>query len=381
MEVKTITAVETRNLAILSLAHFTNDGLVLLLPIMLPLIAKDLNLSYIEIGVLGGSILISHGIGQFIFGYYSDKIKRRSDLVTSGLIVSSISIFLVGISDSYHQLQVLSLLVGLSTSVYHPVGFSILSTLFKNKGKAIGIHGASGSIGLVIFPIITGIITEAYNWRFAFKLIPVIGLTAGIIFYILTKNLKDDTPDFRTKLNIQFFTKDVLTIIFIYSTTAMVSAGFMIFLPVKLTLLNYSPLTVGVYVSVFYGMGVIGQYIGGIMVDRFDVKKIISLSLLMTAFFLYFFVNLPSSAYILILLIAIGFSCAVLHPANFLQYTNNTPPDTRGTSLGILFGIGGVVGALTPIFMGFVMEIIDLNAAFLVLPLICMAGVFALLKF
>jgi FSR family fosmidomycin resistance protein-like MFS transporter len=79
-KVKITTASETKILIILSLAHFTNDGLVLLLPIMLPLIAKDLNLSYIEIGVLGGSILISHGIGQFLAGYYSDKIKRKAIL-------------------------------------------------------------------------------------------------------------------------------------------------------------------------------------------------------------------------------------------------------------------------------------------------------------
>ncbi len=282
---------KTKDLATLSLAHFTNDGLVLLLPILLPLIAKDLKLSYIEIGILGGSILISHGIGQFIFGYYSDKIKRRSDLVTSGLILSSVNIFLVGVSYSYFQLQILAILVGLTTSVYHPVGFSILSTMFRNKGKAIGIHGAIGSIGLVIFPIIAGIITEEYNWRLVFKLIPVIGLIAGILYYILTKDLKDDNAAFKTKINMQFFTKDILAIIFVYSTTTMVSFGFMTFLPVKLALLNYSPSMIGIYISVFYGMGIIGQYIGGIMVDKFNLKRITSISLIITAFLLYFFIN------------------------------------------------------------------------------------------
>lgn len=379
-EVKTTTASETKILIILSLAHFTNDGLVLLLPIMLPLIAKDLNLSYIEIGILGGSILISHGIGQFIAGYYSDKIKRRSDLVACGLILSSISIYLVGVSDSYFQLQVLALLVGLTTSVYHPVGFSILSTLFKNKGRALGIHGASGSIGLVTFPLFAGIITEAYDWRLVFKLIPLIGLTAGLFFYVLTKNLRETKAVLITKLDMQFFTKDILAIIFVYSTTTMVAFGFTTFLPVKLALLNYSPSMIGFLVSIFFGIGIIGQYIGGIMVDRFDLKRIISVSLIITGFLLYFFIYLLSSIDLILFLGAIGFFCAVLYPANFVQYTNNTPPDTRGTSLGIFFGIGGFFGAFTPIIMGYVAEMIDLNTAFLFLPLICIAGVFAISK-
>ncbi len=365
----------------MSLAHFTNDGLVLLLPLLLPLIAKDLTFSYIQIGVLGGSTLISNGIGQFIAGYYSDKIKRRSDLVTSGLILSSICIYLVSVSDSYFQLQIIAFLVGLTTSVYHPVGFSILSALFHNKGKAIGIHGASGSIGLVTFPIIAGIIAEEYNWRLVFQLLPIIGLITGIFYYIFTKDLRDDKAYLKTKIDMQFFTKDILSIIFVYSTTTMVAFGFMTFLPIKLALLNYSPSIIGFYISLFFGIGILGQYIGGIMVDKFDIKRITSTSLIITAFFLYFFINSLSSIYLILFLIAVGFFCAVLYPANLVQYTINTPPDKRGTSLGIFFGIGGFMGAFTPVIMGYVTEIIDLNTAFLFLPIICIAGVLVMSKF
>lgn len=342
---------------------------------MLPLIAKDLNLSYIEIGILGGSMLIIHGIGQFIFGYYSDRIKRRSDLVTSGLILSSICIFLVGVSDSYFQLQVLALLVGLTTSVYHPVGFSILSANYKNIGKAIGIHGAAGSIGLVTFPIIAGVITEEYEWRLVFKLIPVIGLITGTLYFTLTKNLKDDKVEIKNRINMDFFTNDILAIIFVYGTTTMVAFGFTTFLPVKLSLLNYSPSMTGIFISAFFGVGIIGQYIGGIMVDKFNLKSITSISLIITAFLLYLFINSISSISLIIFLIAIGFFCAVLYPANLIQYTNSTQPDTRGTSLGIFFGIGGFLGAFTPVIMGYVTEKIDLNTAFLFLPMICLAGV------
>ncbi len=370
-----------KDLIILSLAHFTNDGLVLLLPTLLPLIAKDLNLSYIEIGVLAGSILISHGIGQFIFGYYSDRIKRRSDLVTSGLVLSSISIYLVGVSDSYFQLQVLAILVGFTTSVYHPVGFSILSTVFRNEGKAIGIHGAAGSIGLVIFPIIAGVITEEYNWRLVFKLIPVIGMTTSILYFTLTKNLRDDKAEIKTKINMRFFTKDILAIIFVYSTTTMVAFGFTTFLPVKLALLNYSPSMIGIYISAFFGVGILGQYIGGIMVDKFNLKMITSISLAITAFLLLFFINSISSINLIIFLIAIGFFCAVLYPANIIQYTSNMQPDTRGTTLGIFFGIGGFLGALTPVIMGYVTEKIDLNTAFLFLPVMCLAGVIVMSRY
>lgn len=160
----------------------------------------------------------------------------------------------------------------------------------------------------------------------------------------------------------------------------MVAFGFMAFLPAKLALLNYSPSMIGFFVSIFFGIGIIGQYIGGVIVDRFDLKRIISVSLIITGFLLSFFNYLLSSIDLILFLVAIGFFCAVLYPANFVQYTNNTPPDTRGTSLGIFFGIGGFLGAFTPVIMGYVAEMIDLNTAFLFLPLICIAGVFAISK-
>lgn len=365
-------------LSLLSLVHLVNDGYVLLVPTMLPFIAKDMGFSYLEIGVLGGSMLTTGMVSQFFLGYFSDCIKKKKRLIAIGIVLCSISLFFIGISKSYLQLLLLSLLAGIGWGVYHPVGVSILSEHYRgSNGKAFGIHGASGSIGLAVFPLAAGLLAEYFGWRTAFKLLPIVGITIGTLFLFLTKGEEKESEKTRPK-KWDFVTKEVIAVILVFSFFSMGMGGFTIFFPVKLNILGFSPSSIGFYLSVFYSINIVGQYIGGMFMDRYDARKIISLSLFTTGLFLYLL--LESSQFSIFFLILTSFFSAIAMPVLFAYIPNRTPVENRGTALGMFFGISSIFSATSPIFMGYITESFSLDAAFLFLPLACSSGAFLMMK-
>ena len=86
------------------LAHMANDGSEMLIPTLLPVIARDFSLSYSQIGVLGGAMIIAIGLGQTFVGYLSDLTGRRITFVSFGLCLLSFGLLGISFSKSYEQL-------------------------------------------------------------------------------------------------------------------------------------------------------------------------------------------------------------------------------------------------------------------------------------
>ena len=59
-------------------------------------------------------------------------------------------------------------LLGISCSIYHPAGLTIISRRISNISKGMGIHGVAGSLGLGIGPLIVSIFTYMISWKAAY---------------------------------------------------------------------------------------------------------------------------------------------------------------------------------------------------------------------
>lgn len=360
-------------LGLLSLAHFATDGAVLMLPTMIPSITKELGLSYSELGILGGTMLLTGAVFQFLLGDLSDKITRKNHFVAFGMILCFASLFLLGFSSSYLQILLLAALSGVGWSVYHPVGVSILSYHYKDKiGKALGIHGAAGGMGMFLFPLAAGIMTELYDWRFAFKILSIVGISIGILFLWMARN-HVEIGSFKKTGKLKFFTPDIMVMVAVFSLYSMSVGGFMTFFPVKMNNLGFSPSTIGLYLSLFYSMGIVGQYVGGLLMDRYSSKYVISGSLLTTSMMIYLLFN-TSQAYLVVFLVLTSFFSFISLPVAFAYIPTRTPIESRGAALGLFFSITGIIGATSPMIIGIITDNFGLNTAFTFLPFFCMAG-------
>lgn len=371
---------EQKILTWLTSVHLANDGFSFTLPTLLPFIAKDLNLSYIEVGSLIGAVVVILSIGQMLMGTLSDKIQNKKNLVVSGFMILSAGLLFISISNSFLLLILAASIEAIGESVYHPVGVSILSHNYKNqyKGKAFAIHGAGGAVGLIIFPLLSGILAELYGWRFVFESLSFVGIAIGIWFFLsLGMPLRGEAS---VQCRQKPFTAEIIIITLAFGFVVMVARGFSTFFPVQLYILKYSPASIGMYLTVFYGIGVLGQYVAAPLIDKYELRNIILYSFVITGFFFALLIKTSETYSMILLLIISGFFYSMLWPIMFAHYTNIIPKDSSGKTLGFFFSGSGIMGAFAPVIMGYLMDSFNISTALLVLPVACLAGAFVMWK-
>ena len=95
----------------------------------------------------------------------------------------------VGMAKSATQLGIGLALLGLFASLYHPTGLAMLSHEVRERGKAMGLHGMCGSLGLAFSPILASGIALRFSWRHAYYFLSVPGFIAGVVFIIMSRTI------------------------------------------------------------------------------------------------------------------------------------------------------------------------------------------------
>lgn len=150
--------------------------------------AASLGLSSSLTGVLLSVNILLMSILQLYVGKLADKFKRRT-LVTIGGIINVIFMALIPLTHNFWQLLGLSVLGGIGGSISMPAA----SAISVEEGRKFGMGSTMAlvfmamSIGMVIGPILGGVITEATNINSVFYF-SAAALVAGIsLFMRLTK--------------------------------------------------------------------------------------------------------------------------------------------------------------------------------------------------
>ncbi len=150
--------------------------------IALPLINKELGISFTDLGLIVSVFFISYSLGQIVNGYLGVKYKPWK-LVLMGIIGSSIITILFGLSSNFLILLLLWLLNGFFQSMGWPSLVKILSLTLDNEevGKGYGIFNTSWALGHAISWLFTGFIIEWYGWRSGFIINGLIFLFIGSV--------------------------------------------------------------------------------------------------------------------------------------------------------------------------------------------------------
>jgi FSR family fosmidomycin resistance protein-like MFS transporter len=367
-----------RVLPVTFFAHLANDGFELVLPTLLPLIANEFSLSYSQIGVLAGCMVVTLGAGQFLMGYLSDTTGRRKPFIVAGLFCYSASFYFIGTSQSYNELILWNLLAGLGASVYHPVSVSLISQVYKQKkGKALGIHGAGGNLGMAGFPLISGVLAELYGWRFVFKVFPAAGFVICFLFLILVK----EEGVAKTTVTIRnVFYHRIIMVIAALGLVSMAARGLHIFLPLKLSDLGYSSTDFGLFLSLFNGFGVIGQVLGGYLSDIYDKANMIAVLSVVSGGLMYLALYTSGYTVMLIFVAAAGLLFNSIWPTLFGLLTDRTPEQLHGTGLGLFFSIGYTMASSAPVLMGFITDASSMHVSFVLVPLFAVLAAVVILK-
>jgi MFS family permease len=186
---------------LVSFSHFITHGFMTLLPAVLVAIATEQSISFLQLGIIVNIGYFLYGLGALPAGYLADRIGSKK-LLAIGVLGMAISSILVSISPSIMMFTVTYALLGFFASIHHPAGLSLIARrVAVDKGKAMGLHGVMGNVGLFLSPLIAAFGIMLFGtWRAAYLLYGILGL----VFFSLLNLAKVDGEENLTLKDLTF---------------------------------------------------------------------------------------------------------------------------------------------------------------------------------
>jgi MFS family permease len=153
-------------------AHsFTHYSLLILATAVLGIVVQEPELfgnDYGPIIALGTTMFVVYGLGALPMGWLQDKLGRRT-LFAAFFIGTGLCMAAAGFAYSPFTLGAALGLMGAFAAIYHPVGTAMLvEAAGERVGRAMGVNGVFGNLGVASAPIVTAFVVGGMGWRWAF---------------------------------------------------------------------------------------------------------------------------------------------------------------------------------------------------------------------
>lgn len=147
--------------------------------LLLPIIRKDLGLSFTQGGSLAAATTLVYALMQIPAGYLSDRFSPKR-LFTIGILGSTILSLTFGLVTNYWQALANQTLSGFFRSLLFTPGMVLLTGWFPpdRRATATGLYLIGGYSGSVIFNLVGPLLVSRFDWRFAFISIASVGIIA-----------------------------------------------------------------------------------------------------------------------------------------------------------------------------------------------------------
>ena len=278
------------------------------------------------------------------------------------MAVNCICMSLVGISPNYLILLFLLGTAGLGTASFHPPAFStVVKAGTSAKGQAMGVFLAGGNTGFFLGPIMAGMLLTLYGLHGTLLLLPI-GLMVALV--LLRGRVTAGVPG--TSLGTDSVQEPankglvalLATITACRSTTITVAETF---LPVYFVARGQPLFIATALASVWRGIGVVGQLIGGSMSDKLGRSPVITSSLLIGgAIFLAFLVTTGLTSIIFLTLagLVLYASWSVI-----VVMASEAAPRNVGAVSGFMLGLAVGIGGFAALGFGALADRIGLQFA------------------
>lgn len=375
-------AQDRRLLWVISYHHACNDGTLMVLVAVLPILIEEMDLSYSDVGVLGLGLIITVVV-QYFVGKASDRHFSRY-LLEVGAGLMALSFILIPFVSDFAGLFIVVIAMRIGASFYHPIGVSWITREYQGSylDTSLGIQSGVGNLGVIIALGTSGFLGEYLGWKTPCILWAALNLIAIALGVFLTRGHEPSRAaagDSGTIPVMSTFRK----IAIIAFPVAVGGAFYQVttyFGPISLTQEHgWSTGDADLVFAVWIGVGMLTSYLFGRVSGRFGRANILRwgyatacVAAVILAFVSAWYLIVPT-------LVIFGALFFLTYPALFGLATISTEPAERGATFGMLFGFqlgGGAVvvaacGALSDAFQ-------DPSYSFLVIAGMAAASVIAL---
>lgn len=343
------------------------------LPPLIPLLVGEFSTDYFHLGIVVTVFSYAFGLGSLPAGYFSDRVgpRRLITLYLFGAGFLSVCILPVGSLWTY---GILMGLIGLFCSPFHPASNTLISHGIREKGKAFGINGIAGSLGIAIVPALSAWIGSAIVWKAPHVLFGLLGI--GIGFFSMTiprwpvrkgsVGVGKESEAGLSKisyLNLSVFFTSAAALGLTYK-------GIMTFLPtymgqnVHLSLFKLDTVAIGGTIATIALLsGAAGQYVAGRLVDRYKPERLYLGAVVFGTIFVFLMAK-GLNLFLVVSAIFYSFFYFSTQPIQNYLLTQYLPEHRQGIGFGIHFFLTFGVGSTAAAVCGYLADHFGLQSVF-----------------
>ena len=377
---------------------------------VLPLGVTQIEVTAATLGVVVTAGYGLFGVGALPGGVVVDRVGSAR-LITACLFGMGGSFLLLGLAPNLLVVALALLLWGAAASVYHPAGLTLLSKGVEDRGTGFAYHGIAGNIGTGLGPLLAAILLLFVEWTVVAVVLAVPALLAGVY---ATRARFDETAavtqysghaaadgdgtdsgerqvqaggiDSLAAFGAEtrhLFTGAFAVVFVVVMMSGLYYRGILTFLPnvlepypafepIPLTALLPATVTDALGIppdsarslnpeQYFYSglliVGVLGQYLGGKLIDRVRVEYGLAAGFGLLVVLAFVFLPAATAGIGPLLVVGAVLGAALFFVQPFYQATvaEYSPPGTRGLSYGFtylgVFGVGAFGGTIAGVIL------------------------------
>lgn len=254
--------------------------------------------------------------------------------------------------------------IGLFAAIYHPVGIAWLVRNAESRGKALGINGIFGGLGVAGAGLIAGLLIDVHSWRAAFFVPGVACVATGLVlWYCVHRGLVADDGEDRVKS--QPVERGAMIRVFVILLMTMLLTGLLyqstqVSLPKVFDLrlrdlAGEGVLGIGSAIAAVYAISSVMQVYGGHLADRYPLKPIYVGAFLLQVPLLIAVGALSGLPLIFVAMLAVLVNVAAL-PAENMLLARYAPQKHRSLAFGIKFVLAFTIAPVALQLVAFVQE-------------------------
>ncbi len=175
-----------RQIALINVSHvFTHYALLILATAVLGMVAQDpaaFGTDFGPILALGTGMFVLYGALSLPMGWLAERVGRRA-LMAAHFCGTGFCMALAGLASGPWTLAAALAAMGAFNAIYHPIGTAMLVEAAGEKvGRAVGVNGAFGNMGVALAPVLTALIATSLGWRWGFILPGIACMAVGLVW-------------------------------------------------------------------------------------------------------------------------------------------------------------------------------------------------------